>query len=309
MELLQLQYFKKVAELEHMTHAAEALNIAQPSLSKAISRLEEDVGVKLFERFNRQIKLNDNGKMFLKRVDAVLHELQEARRELNASNQEADKSIKLSVTIPRVLPDLISGFLQKQPAVHFKQYVHSVPTMTDKLRSGELDFCISSVPLEADDIEWKPLITEEILLIAPLGHWLETKRSVTLAELREEAFVSMNEGHGIRSLTDKYCQLAGFHPHIAFEGDEPGVIGDLVRNGLGIAFIPAVSLTGSKAEQLPVIRIKEPVCERTIGVAWSSRRFLSPIAKQFQHYLTSYFHELEGKLHDITAWRIEDSPK
>ncbi|PAE17869.1 LysR family transcriptional regulator [Virgibacillus sp. 7505] len=301
MELLQLHYFKKVAELEHMTHAAEALNIAQPSLSKAISRLEEDLGVKLFERYNRQIKLNENGRMFLRRVDAVLHELQEARRELNETNQKADHTIRLSVTIPRVLPDLISGFLREESQVHFKQYVQSVPLMTEKLRSGELDFCISSVPIQAEDIEWQPLMTEEILLIAPPGHWLETKSHISLYELRNEAFISMNEGYGIRNLTDKYCQLAGFQPHIAFEGDEPGVIGELVNKGLGIAFIPSVSLIGNKTSHLPVIRLQDPICERTIGLAWSTRRYLSPVAERFQGFLSDYFEALEKELRKTAA--------
>ncbi|MFP7170672.1 LysR family transcriptional regulator [Terribacillus sp. 7520-G] len=301
MELLQLQYFKKVAELEHMTHAAKALNIAQPSLSKAISRLEEDLGVRLFERYNRQIKLNENGRIFLRRVNAVLHELQEAERELHALNQKTDHTIRLSVTIPRVLPDLISSFLEEEPQVHFKQYVQSVPKMTEKLRSGELDFCISSVPIQDEDIEWQPLMTEEILLIAPPGHWLGTKSHISLYELRDEAFVSMNEGYGIRNLTDKYCQLAGFQPHIAFEGDEPGVIGELVNKGLGIAFIPSVSLMGNKTAHLPVIRLQDPICERTIGLAWSTRRYHSPIAKKFQGFLSDYFEVLEEELRKTAA--------
>ncbi|WP_340081432.1 LysR substrate-binding domain-containing protein [Terribacillus sp. FSL K6-0262] len=301
MELLQLQYFKKVAELEHMTHAAEALNIAQPSLSKAISRLEEDLGIRLFERYNRQIKLNENGRIFLRRVNAVLHELQEAERELHALNQKTDHTIRLSVTIPRVLPDLISSFLEEEPQVHFKQYVQSVPKMTEKLRSGELDFCISSVPIQDEDIEWQPLMTEEILLIAPPGHWLGTKSHISLYELRDEAFVSMNEGYGIRNLTDKYCQLAGFQPHIAFEGDEPGVIGELVNKGLGIAFIPSVSLMGNKTAHLPVIRLQDPICERTIGLAWSTRRYHSPIAKKFQGFLSDYFEVLEEELRKTAA--------
>lgn len=301
MELLQLQYFKKVAELEHMTHAAKALNIAQPSLSKAISRLEEDLGVRLFERYNRQIKLNENGRIFLRRVNAVLHELQEAERELHALNQKTDHTIRLSVTIPRVLPDLISSFLEEEPQVHFKQYVQSVPKMKEKLRSGELDFCISSVPIQDEDIEWQPLMTEEILLIAPPGHWLGTKSHISLYELRDEAFVSMNEGYGIRNLTDKYCQLAGFQPHIAFEGDEPGVIGELVNKGLGIAFIPSVSLMGNKTAHLPVIRLQDPICERTIGLAWSTRRYHSPIAKKFQGFLSDYFEVLEEELRKTAA--------
>lgn len=102
MEILQPQYFQTVARLEHMTKAAEQLQIAQPSLSKTISRLEEDLGVALFDREHRKIRLNAAGRIFLNRVERAFAELNEGRREIVELADQDQKNITLAVTIPRV---------------------------------------------------------------------------------------------------------------------------------------------------------------------------------------------------------------
>ncbi|SFC88903.1 regulatory helix-turn-helix protein, lysR family [Bacillus sp. OV322] len=123
MELLQLKYFQTVARLEHMTHAAEELKIAQPSLSKTISRLEEDLGVPLFDRIGRQIKLNQYGKTFLTRVDRIFMELGEAKRELEYLSGLHLGMVQLAISIPSILPDLISSFLAQHKNIFFQQLV------------------------------------------------------------------------------------------------------------------------------------------------------------------------------------------
>lgn len=289
MELLQLKYFQTVARLEHMTKAAEQLQIAQPSLSKTISRLEEDLGVELFDREHRKISLNAAGKVFLNRVDRAFAELNEGQRELNQFMDQDQKSITLAVTIPRVLPSLLGSFLSKHPDVRFQQFLKSVSSMKKMLLEGELDYCISSIPIEGEGVRWEPLITEEIFLIVPPNHQLAERESVRLEEVKDEAFISMNTGYGFRNLTDQFCREAGFVQHIAFEGDEPTVISDLVRQGLGVAFVSELSWVPKSGQFPHKLRIVEPTCQRTIGLAWSEKRYFTPIAKQFRLYVLEYF--------------------
>ncbi|MFJ7668931.1 LysR family transcriptional regulator [Lysinibacillus sp. NPDC097195] len=289
MELLQLKYFQTVARLEHMTKAAEQLQIAQPSLSKTIARLEEDLGVALFDREHRKITLNEAGKIFLNRVERAFAELNEGQRELTQFTEQDQKSITLAVTIPRVLPALLGSFLLKYPDARFQQFLKSVSSMKKLLMEGELDYCISSVPIEGEGIKWEPLITEEIFLIVPPNHRLAGRESIRLAEVKDEAFISMNTGFGFRNLTDQFCREAGFVQNIAFEGDEPSVISDLVRQGLGVAFVSALSWA-SKSEESPYkLRIDEPSCQRTIGLAWSEKRYFNPMAKKFRLFVLDYF--------------------
>lgn len=292
MELLQLQYFQTVARLEHMTKAAEQLKISQPSLSKTIARLEEDLGVPLFERKNRQLQLNVYGKIFLERVDRIFLELKEGKREITDMAERRHNQITLAVTIPRVLPDLLSSFLRINPDVRFQQVLESTSSMKQKLIKAEIDFCISSVPIIDSDTVWEPLVEEEIYLIVPPNHSLSEKESIYLHEVKDESFISMNTGYGFRNLTDGFCREAGFVPNIAFEGDEPGVIGDLVRQGLGIAFVPQISWMHQTSPYPKKIKIIKPKCYRTIGLGWSKRRYLTGSAMLFRQFVIDYFKRI-----------------
>jgi DNA-binding transcriptional LysR family regulator len=292
MELLQLKYFQTVARLEHMTKAAEQLQIAQPSLSKTIARLEEDLGVPLFDRKNRQLSLNTYGKLFLERVDRVFLELKEGKREIKELSERSENQITLAVSIPRVLPDLLSSFLRTNPDVRFQQVLESTSSMKQKLEKAEIDFSISSVPFDDSEIVWEPLMEEEIYLIVPPNHPLSKCEKIHLNEVKEESFISMNTGFGFRNLTDEFCLEAGFVPNIAFEGDEPGVIGDLVRQGLGIAFVPEISWMHQTSPSPHKIKIVDPQCHRTIGLGWSKRRYLSKSALKFREFVIKYFKNI-----------------
>ncbi|KON70653.1 LysR family transcriptional regulator [Peribacillus butanolivorans] len=298
MEILQLQYFQTVARLEHMTKAAEQLQIAQPSLSKTISRLEEDLGVALFDREHRKIRLNAAGRIFLNRVERAFAELNEGRREIVELADQDQKNITLAVTIPRVLPDLLGTFLSEYPDVRFQQFLKSVSSMKQLLIEGEIDYCISSVPIEGPDIKWEPLIKEEIFLIVPPDHRLAGRACIHLNEVKDEAFISMNTGFGFRNLTDQFCQEAGFIQNIAFEGDEPAVISDLVRRGLGVAFVSELTWLHQTGSLSHKIRITEPACQRTIGLGWSEKRYFTPVAKQFRLFVMDYFSTISKELKD-----------
>jgi DNA-binding transcriptional LysR family regulator len=294
LELLQLHYFQTVARLEHMTKAAEELLIAQPSLSKTIARLEEDLGVPLFDRIGRQIRLNPFGQAFLARVERAFMELNEGRRELQDLAGLHEGTITLAVSIPRILPDLLGAFLTQYPRVRLRQLIESTSSMRHRLENGEIDLCISSIPIEGPGIVWRPLMTEEIFLLAPPGHRLAGRNAIPLAEVKDEPFISMNEGYGFRNLTDAFCREAGFTPNIAFEGDEPNIIGSLVRKGFGIAFVPALSIPDVSVPSPVLLRITSPTCQRNIGMAWSNRRYLSLAAQRFQQFIVDYFAKLSS---------------
>jgi DNA-binding transcriptional LysR family regulator len=297
MELLQLHYFRTVARLEHMTKAAQQLQIAQPSLSKTISRLEEDLGTPLFHRKHRQLQLNEFGKVFLKRVDRIFWELNEGKREISELSKQQENQITLTVTIPRVLPDLLKAFLSKNPNVKFQQFfLQPTASMKEQLIEGKIDYCISSATINDPDIIWEPLLTEEIYLIVPPGHPFSDRDTIHLAEAENEPFIHMHTGYGFRNLTDQFCHEAGFKPHIAFEGDDSTVIGDLVKQGLGIAFVPEITLLHQSSQFPHSLSISEPKCRRTIGIAWSKNRYLSESAQQFRKFVKDYFTLLSTRL-------------
>lgn len=241
MELLQLEYFRAVARLEHMSRAAEELHTSQSSISKTIQRLEKDLGVQLFDRKGRSILLNKSGEAFLKRVNRIFFELNEAQKELKELAGQDSETITLGVTNSRILPKLLGSFLTDYKYVRIKQFIGSYVAMKEILETGEADFCICPAPIRGDRIEWKSLYREEIFLIVPNDHPLSKRETVRVTELKKESFISFRKGHGFREVTDEFCMKAGFDPDIAFESDEQFIVNQLVNEGLGIAFFPKLT--------------------------------------------------------------------
>lgn len=122
MELLQLKYFMKVAKVQHMTKAANELYISQSSLSRTINRLEEDLGVELFKRDGRQIKLNEYGNIFLKRVEKAFYELEEGKIEIKELFGMKSRTITVGATITMLLPDVFKEFLRINPNIKFQLF-------------------------------------------------------------------------------------------------------------------------------------------------------------------------------------------
>lgn len=296
MELQQLKYFQAVARLEHMTRAAEELHITQPSLSITIARLEEDLGVPLFDRHGKQIKLNKFGKAFLRRVERVFAELKEGRMEVKDLAGLEQGTVSLASNNLGLLVDLLNSFQLEYPNVKFQLSQDTMPMMQQQLESGEVDFCISSPPLQGRGISMASLMVEEIILVVPKGHRLAERESIDLHEAANEPFINLKAGYGIRNITDQLCKEAGFTPRNAYELNDPLLIANLVKSGLGIAFMPINAWKGSISAVTIGLHIKEPSTQRFIGLTWLEERYLSVASRCFRQFVIDYFPQFEKKL-------------
>lgn len=294
MEFLQLKYFQAVARLEHITKAAKELNISQPSLSNSIQRLEKKLGVPLFERQGRRVILNAFGKTYLRRVEQAFLELEEGEREISDMAGLDRGIISISVTLPYVLPTLLKEFLTMHPHVRIIQrQVSSALEMKNDLENADIDFCISSTPINGPDIEWLTLAKEELCLTVPKGHRLASRKSISLIEAADEPFISVSSSSNFREITDGFCRQAGFEPRIAFELEEVSAIQTLVEMGLGITFTLPLSLGRQASNPATVqLRITEPLCQRTFGIAWNRNHFLSQAAIHFRQFVIDFFSKL-----------------
>ncbi|WP_127539954.1 LysR family transcriptional regulator [Paenibacillus illinoisensis] len=294
MELLQLRYFQVVAHMEHITKASQVLNISQPSLSSSIHRLEKQLGVPLFFRNGRNIKLNHFGRTFLQRVEKAFRELEEGAREVTDMAGLDQGIITISVTLPYVLPTLLKEFLKLHPHVRvIQRQPGSSYDIKSELENGDIDFCISATPLSGPEIEWMKLIQEELYLTVPQGHRFASRESIDLIEAANEPFISLSHKSNLRQTTDEYCRLAGFEPMIAFELEEASAVHDLVEMGLGITFSTPFSLgkRWSNAQTVQ-IRISNPRCSRTFGIAWSKNHYLSQASLHFRNFVVQYFENI-----------------
>ncbi|GIP06648.1 LysR family transcriptional regulator [Paenibacillus lautus] len=294
MELLQLHYFQTVARMEHMTKAAKELRIAQPALSKTIARLEEDLGVPLFDRQSRQIKLNSFGKAFLKSVDTALSALEEGRREVSDLAGMERGSIRIATTALPRLSKALGAFRARYPDVNFR--IIQIPPdstmeMVQMLENGEIDLCFTAAALDEDHIREIPVLHAEVFLAVPHGHRLAGRSRISLQEVAGDAFIEYKAGHPFRKMNEEFCRLAGISREVVCEVDEPAALSSLVSAGLGAAFVP-----GCKGDDMPpyaMVRIEKPSCYRTFTIAWLERRYLSKAATEFQSFLVDYFGEFQ----------------
>ena len=293
MDLLQLRYFQVVARVEHMTKAAEELYIAQPSLSKTIRRLEKELGVSLFDRQGRSIRLNQFGRVFLEHLDTLFRALEEGQQQVRDMAGLEHGEVSLVAASLHWLPDLLHGFQSLHPLVHFQLSQCPPSEMVQQLETGACDFCFLSTPLLRPGIKWKTLLTEEILLVVPLHHRLAGHDSVPLREIAQENMVIEKAGGDLRDLIDDFCRQAGFTPRIAYEMDEPLALLEFAKAHLGVTFVPAFGKERIDERSLCSLRLTDPLCQRNFGMAWRQEHYLSQAARAFHQFVIEHFANLE----------------
>ncbi|KRF43607.1 LysR family transcriptional regulator [Paenibacillus sp. Soil787] len=292
MELSQLQYFRHVARTENISKSALELHISQPALSKMIFILEKDLGVKLFDRQGKHIKLNHFGTMFLKRVEIALDALEDGRRELEDARGRMIGTLHLSFDVAsHIMPDLLREFRLIHPEVTFHLLQHfRNPTQT------KFDFCITSSPVELSGTAQIELLREEVFLAVPESHPLASMKTVRLSDVAEDGFITLKRGNSLRETTDAFCARAGFKPRIIFESDDPAMVRGLIRVGQGIAFVPAITWKGTTDSSVVLLRVTHPECMRIIELHWMEDRYLSVAAQAFRQFTKDYFSRLGQSL-------------
>ncbi|TMV47294.1 LysR family transcriptional regulator [Paenibacillus mesophilus] len=302
MEWQQLEYFHTIAKVEHFTRAAELLSVSQSALSRSISKLEEELGVKLFERKGRGVVLNRYGREFYAKTSRSLQELAQAKQEMIDLLDPEHGTVSLAFLKSlgaSFVPNMVSAFLGRYPRVHFQLFQNATAVMLDQLEAGDIDFCLSMVTESGPAVEWQPLWTEELYAFLPAGHELANRSRISLQELADSQVIALKQGYGTRTIMDRLYRQAGITPRILFEGEEVVTLMGFVRAKLGVTLLPDIK--GVDMEGIVRLSVNEPDCRRTIGLAWNKNSYLSPVAKRFRHYLAEYAAGMEGKAETLTG--------
>jgi DNA-binding transcriptional LysR family regulator len=283
MDLPQLEYFRVLGRLQHVTRAAERLGIAQPTLSRAIARLEDELGVPLFHRIGRSIGLSPYGSAFLGSVERALEELRSGRQRLTEMSSAEGGTIALGVLrslAPQFVPDLTQRFLGRSPDVRFIFTDDSRDRLMDALHTGTIALCIT---VRTDDkaVEWRAIARQELVVIVPPAHRLARRGSIALTELGAERLVTFKDGYPIRKQIEALLRAAGVAPQIVSESDESASIRGLVAAGSGVAIVPRFGPGGEVA----ALRIDDPDAARAVGIAWIPGRYLSAAEAAFRTFV------------------------
>jgi len=297
MELRQLQYFAEVAKREHVTEAAAHLHVAQSAVSLQISKLEDELGVSLFERVGRNVKLTQIGKSFLTHVKKALKELDNAKQHVEEYLDPEQGTIKVGYPTSlasHLLPTIVSAFREKNPKISFHLNQGSYASLIEAVKNGDLDLAfLGPVPTNEADIKGTTLFTESLSALVHIGHPLAKNKSLSLTDLRSDYFVLFPKGYVLRQLVVDACKQAGFSPNITSEGEDMDALKGLVSAGIGMTLLPDSTISESVPRFTVKIPIVDPKVTRTVGIIIPKTREIAPSEKIFYQFVINFFAILE----------------
>lgn len=292
MDTEALRWFQSVADGLTVTEVSDLEMRSQPAVSRALSRLEHEVGAQLLRRQGRRLTLTHAGFAFKRHVDSVLHHLDDAMAAVQQVIEPDTGTVTLAFQPSLgewLIPDLVGSFRASHPGVQFDLRSKSDEAELDVGPDSEVDVEISTLRPGGPGFQWHPLAIEPLRLLVPPRHRLASEPRASLADVREDPFIVMRPSSSLRKLVDELCGEAGFEPTIAFTvSDVPSARG-YAAGGLGVAVIPALWSTSASAAPpgLRYLALTDVGAERTIAFSWCEERRSLPAAVLFRkHVLT-----------------------
>lgn len=259
--------------------------ISQPSLSKTIRLLENELGYSLFDRKGKNIYLNNNGKILLKYTNSIFNAISDAKMELSVANQAENGTVTLSfMAASKLLPQIISGFKELHPNINM---IVKQQSYNDSSSDCDLYVYSSRKPVQIPNSY--TLLKEDCLLAISKSNPLAAKESISLADLRYEHFILMQEKLPLSDMTYDLCHHAGFDPVIGLCCDDRDTIFSMITMNLGVAFIPSVTWHNYlNQENIAFLPVKEN-SYRYIHMAWKSDGYISPSVSIMKTYIKDFF--------------------
>lgn len=220
MDLLQLQYFIAIAECQHITKAAQSLRVSQPSLSNTLSRIENELGAKLFDRQGRNIVLNDYGKIVLAHAKTIFRELDNITTELDALREHQSRRIRIGSVDSTYVKDWLPSFLETYPDIVVHHTIDSCATLEAQLLAGDIDFAITDARTLPEECASHILGTDEYVVLTPLDSTIASDAPMDFASFRDAPFICSPKTEDILRPIDILSNEAGFTPNIIFEGSQ-----------------------------------------------------------------------------------------
>lgn len=283
----ELEWYVVLAETEHMTEAAALLNVTQPTLSRSLARLEHRLGTPLFDRVNRRLRLNRYGEILLEHARRCVAELSSASEHI-ASLIDPDRgTVRLAFlhsVATWLVPELLRRYRATVPGVRFELRQAPNHEIIADLSSGQVDLAVTSPRPDVPEMDWHPLLREQLCLAVPLDHRLSGRRRAGLCEVAGEPFVALRPGFGMRELSDELCSRAGFSPSITFESTEIPSMEGLVAAGLGVAITPRPR-THRETPEVSYLRLTDHGAHRDIGLVAVQQRPLPPVTERFARFV------------------------
>ena len=268
MTLTELRYIVAVARERHFGRAAEACFVSQPTLSVAVKKLEEELGVQLFERGPGEVTITPAGLKIVEQAQRVLEEASRIKDLAAAGRDPLAGPLRLGAiyTIgPYLLPKLIPILRRSAPAMQLHIQENFTHRLSDALKGGEVDVILIALPFNEPGIETRALYNEPFFVAVPKGHAWEERKRVTSEELSKESLLLLGEGHCFRDQVLEFCHTTRTR---AIEGGSLETIRQMVASGVGITVLPSTSINPDARDPLIRILPLRPEPSRRVGLAW-----------------------------------------
>lgn len=297
MEFHQLHYFIAVAETGGFSRAAQRCNVAQPSLSQQIIKLEQELDEKLFERLGRTVRLTAAGKALLPRAQRILAELQSIKSSIN--DEVASGRGKVSVGIiptlaPFLLPKTLQLFHEHYPLAELEVVEHTTELLLEALLNFDLDVCFASLPISHSLVQTEKLFHEPLLVAMPHGHELDSYAELSVSQLTAEPFIALHDDHCLSQQVDNFCYEQQINPKIVCRTSHLWTVQSCVAAGLGIALVPSMLADADLAESCLYRPLLDATPQRTIIALYHAQRARSLLAEQFTSCVQQAYHQLHG---------------
>ena len=279
MTLTELRYIVALAEEQHFGRAAERCHVSQPTLSIAIKRLEDELGVALFERGKQGVLVTPLGKQIVSMAEKMLDQAAQIKDVASSDKEQLDGPLALG-TLPTIGPYLLPQFipLLRELAPGLKLYVEedSLTSLTMKLREGELDAILVTAPLSEPDIVVQPLFDEPFVVLMPAHHRLANQESINGLDMQADEVLLLRDGHSFRD------QVLMAFPHLRpqdhsenhagkfIQGSTLETLRNMVASGLGLTILPQTAAESSQYSSKHLITrpFVAPAPKRTLCLAW-----------------------------------------
>jgi LysR family transcriptional regulator, hydrogen peroxide-inducible genes activator len=277
--LNELRYAVAVARERHFGRAAEACHISQPSLSVAVRKLEEELGVTLFERGHGEVTLTPAGEKLIRQARRVIDEVGALREMAMQQQDQLAGPLRLGAiytVAPYLLPELIPVLHERAPGMPLVIEESFTARLRDRLKEGELDAILVSLPFEEPGVVTLPLYDEPFVAVLPAAHPLSREETLTLEDMADATLLLLGAGHCFRDQVLELCpgclRTANTDGSVSknLQGSSLETIRHMVASGMGVTILPCTAAGADRYAQrlLAVRRFAEPAPSRRVALAW-----------------------------------------
>ena len=283
-----LRWFQQVADGVTVTELSQVEGLSQPGVSRALGRLEDEVGTPLLYRSGRRLRLTRAGSVFRRHVDTVLHELDDGIAALAQAVDPETGTVTLGfpLTIGTwLVPALLRGFHAAHPGIGFELRQRRDEQLAVTSADDRAELEISTLRPVSPQWNWRRLLVEPLCVAVEQRHPLAERASVRLAELGGDRFIVLRPSSHLRVISDQLLADAGVRPSIAFEGPDVPTVYGLVAAGLGVAIVPAPHGRAQADDRVRCLAIEDDGASREVGLVWSAVQTLLPSAELFRGHI------------------------